>query len=147
MKKITTIRKVVCTIANQLHKQGHNKSNAFIIAWNTVKHNAIYTKVSGLTFANRQEALKRLLMYPREAVTVTVALIREYWNIHDKNAVAIQVTVKGKGSYILGYLNRQKASLIAPLLDKGITLSAYLKDITGQRHNTYGANLELRLIA
>ena len=146
MKKITTIRRTVCIIANKLHKEGYSKSNAFIVAWNIVKQNAIYTKLAGVTFANRQEALKRLLLYPREAVQIN--LVREYNNVYDVNAVAIIVTVKDKGSYILGYLNRQKASLIAPLLDKGITLGAYLKDITGgDGVKNYGANIQLNLVA
>ncbi len=39
MKDITTVRKAVVTIANELYKLGYTVSNAFKTAWRRIKEN------------------------------------------------------------------------------------------------------------
>ena len=133
----------VMTIANHLVKQGMSRSAAMIRAWITVKLRKIETKTAGVTHGNRQKLLARLSRYAPEDITIT--LNRESGNTHDSNAVQIIAAVRGKGSAVMGYLNKQLAAAIAPLLDKGKEIHSTFKAITGgaDYRLTYGLNVEL----
>lgn len=96
----------VMTIANHLVKQGMSRSAAMVRAWVTVKLHRIETKTAGVTHGNRQKLLARL----------SRTLNRESGNAYDSNAVQIVAAVRGKGSAVMGYLNRQLAAAIAPLV-------------------------------
>ena len=113
--KNTNQKSKVCTIANRLVNQGMSRSEAFLQAWATVKAETVETKVAGVTAGRRQEALERLTRY--EADRISVNLEREAANKHDSNAVAVIVSVEGKGSYTMGYLPRMLAAIVAPLID------------------------------
>lgn len=52
MKQITTIRRTVATMANQLHKLGYSLSKAFKTAWRRIKE-GMKVKAQGVTFGNR----------------------------------------------------------------------------------------------
>lgn len=54
MKDISTIRKTVATMANQLHKLGYSLSQAFKTAWRRVK-NSVKCRVTGVSYGNRQQ--------------------------------------------------------------------------------------------
>ena len=89
-------------------------------------------------------ALARLRNYNPEEITIH--LVRDLGNEADPNAVAIVVEVIGKGSYQLGFLKKEHAQVIAPLLDKGVT--ARLENITGgNRFKNFGANISFALVA
>ena len=135
------IKSQVMTIANALVKQGVSRRAAMIRAWITVKLRAIQTKATGVTHGNRQKLIERLTRYsPKE---ITVQFRREKDNAHDKNAVQIVATVCGKGSAIIGYINRELVAL-APLLDKGARITSRFKEVTGDRYGyNYGFNVEL----
>lgn len=49
MKSISTIRRTVTTMANQLHKLGYSLSQAFRTAWKRVKE-SMTCRVSGVTY-------------------------------------------------------------------------------------------------
>ena len=53
--------------------------------------------------------------------------------------------VKGKGSAVMGYLNRQLAAAIAPLLDKGKAVASSFRAITGgaEYYLNYGLNISI----
>lgn len=121
----------VMTIANHLVKQGMSRSAAMVQAWSVwrnmeiftystsdilrqtgVKLHRIDTKTAGVTHGNRQKLLARLSQYsPKD---ITIKLQHEQDNAADKNAVQVIAAVKGKGSAVMGYLNRQLAEAIAP---------------------------------
>ena len=129
MTRITRIRKQVTTIANRLNRKINCLSASFKQAWRIVKGRELVSKVSGVTFGNRQAALKRLDML--KAANIKINLEREAGNPHDANAVKVNVSVGSGKSYHLGYVAKGLAALIAPLLDKGIALNARFKSVTG----------------
>lgn len=136
------IKSKVCLIANALIKQGYSRSAAMVRAWITVKLRAIQTKAAGVTHGNRQTLIERLTRYAPEEITVT--LQREKNNAYDKNAVQIVAAVRGKGSAVIGYINRELAAALAPLLDKGVQIASRFKEITGGGFGyNYGFNVEL----
>lgn len=136
-------RSRACIIANALVKQGVKRSEAMLRAWRTVKQRVIHTKTAGVTHGNRQTLLYRLARYSAEDITIT--LNREPENTADRNAVQVIAAVRGKGSAVMGYLNRQLAEAIAPLLDKGKQVLAAFEAITGGHEYflNYGLNVSI----
>ena len=57
MKRITTVRRTVATMANQLHKLGYSLSNAFRTAWRHIKK-SLTVRVFGVTYEKRQQLLQ-----------------------------------------------------------------------------------------
>ena len=111
------MKTTVMTIANRLHyKSRHSRAQALKTAWQMVKQGKFYTKVRGVTFGKRQQALARLRNYGPDEIIIH--LVRDLGNEADPNAVAIVVEVIGKGSYQLGYLKKENAQVIAPLLEQ-----------------------------
>ncbi len=131
------------TIANALVRQGVSLSEAMHRAWRTAKQRVIHTNTAGVTRGNRQTLLYRLTRYSADLISVT--LRREPENAADKNAVQVIATVRGKGSAVMGYLNRQLAAAIAPLLDKGKAVASSFRAITGgaECYLNYGLNISI----
>jgi hypothetical protein len=100
-------------LGNKLaHRMGRH--NAFIQAWQIVKAGGIEVAVRGVSFGNRQEALRRLASYRQE--DVRAILVREPDNPADHAAVAVMVGVQGgKGLFRLGYVPRNMAPVAAAL--------------------------------
>ncbi len=138
-------RSAVMTIANALYKQGMSRSAAMVRAWITVKLRTIRTKAAGVTFGKRQALIERLSRYSSE--DITIRLERESGNQYDRNAVQIVAAVKGKGSAVMGYIGRELAAVIAPLLDKGKAVKAAFEEITGGHEYglNYGLNVAISL--
>jgi len=139
-------RKTALTMANAIYDNTENNlTNAFKAAWAITKQQRVNTSVAGVTFGNRQKALNRLGRY--ETGSVAVTLEREAGNEYDTNAVRVMVGVRDGAKYHLGYLPKRTAMLIAPLLDKGITVDAGFKSVTGgyEGRETYGALITLEL--
>ena len=86
----------VMTIANKLTAQGYNRANAMVKAWVLIKLPLVETKVAGVTFGRRQEAIEHLSRYSAEEIHIV--LKRERNNAYDRNAVAVIASVSGKGS-------------------------------------------------
>ena len=145
MKPITRIRKQVTTIASRINKKLNDLSASFRQAWQIVKGRILVSKVSGVTFGNRQAALKKLAKL--NASSVNVSLEREAGNPHDTNAVKVNVSVGNGRDYHLGYVPKELASLIAPLLDKGISLIARFKNVSGGLYDgmNYGALITVEM--
>ena len=136
------IKSKVMTIANALVKQGVKRSAAMIRAWITVKLRAIQTRAAGVTHGDRQTLLNHLTRYKPEDIAVT--LRREQNNSHDRNAIQIVAAVRGKGAAVIGYINRELAAALAPLLDKGAAVTSRFNAILGgDRGYNYGLALEL----
>lgn len=135
----------VMTIANRLVKQGYNRANAMVKAWVLVKLPNICTKVAGVTYGKRQQAIEHLTHYRPE--NIRISLYRDKANAYDRNAVAVIATVKGKGSYTMGYLPKALAAFIAPLMDARRTITSRLASIRGtnEPYLNYGLGIEVRI--
>lgn len=135
----------VMTIANKLVKQGYNRANAMVKAWVLVKLPNICTKVAGVTYGKRQQAIEHLTHYRPE--NIRISLYRDKANAYDRNAVAVIATVKGKGSYTMGYLPKALAAFIAPLMDAGRTITSRLASIKGtnEPYLNYGMGIEVKI--
>lgn len=131
----------VCVIANKLIKEGLKRSAAFVKAWGIVKTATLQVKVAGVSFGNRQEALKRLKQY--EAENINISLEREATNEYDNNAIAIIATVKDKGSYKMGYIPKTLSKLISPLIDYGKAVNATFKEVVGKYQSYHNYGLEV----
>ncbi|MBX6395796.1 MAG: HIRAN domain-containing protein, partial [Alicyclobacillaceae bacterium] len=94
-----------------------------------------------VTFGRRQEAIERLLRYDVRRVVFT---LRREANRFDQNAVAVDVTVIGKGTVQIGYLPRTVAQLLAHAIDKGCCPVVYDWQVIGEQ--THGLRLSLSLV-
>ena len=128
MKNITTIRRTVAVMANQLHKLGYSLSQAFTAAWKRVKE-SMTCKVSGVTYENRQQLLQ--FIATRRPEDLTVYLRRDRANTYDRYAVAVVVGIRNIGYAHIGYLPKGIAQSMAAVIDNGIELKATLTQITG----------------
>lgn len=133
----------VMTIANRLVSQGMGRPAAMVKAWILVRLPLVQTKVAGVTYGRRQEALEHLEQYPAEQISVR--LQRDHNNPADRNAVAVVAVVRGKGGYIMGYLPRFVAALIAPLLDVGEEVRCGFKAVTGGFHPLVSRGLLIKI--
>ena len=140
-----TMKSKVCIMAAGLIRQGLSRRAAMLRAWLTVKLRRIETKTAGVTQERRQQLLARLRRYDREDVTIT--LERDTRNLYDSNAVKIIAAVRGKGSAVMGYINRTLAEALAPLLDKGKEVKAALISVTGgnEYRRNYGLSIAISL--
>lgn len=82
---------------------------------------SFHTKLAGVTFDGRQDALKRL------SPGLPLRLERQPENPHDANACPL---FDAHGEHI-GYLNRRLAAVLAPALDAGVEYDVEVSDITG----------------
>jgi hypothetical protein len=123
-------KSAVCGIANRISRSV-SRHDAFIQAWAIVKSGAAEFKVAGVTFRNRQEALRRLATYrPQDIHTVLVPEENPY----DPNAIAIRVMVNGARSiYHLGYIAREQTGIAKPFLGKVPELKILDGEIRGAR--------------
>jgi uncharacterized membrane-anchored protein len=100
-----------------------------------------FTSVKGVTFVNadgvkRQEILAT--MKPEEELQ----LVREKNNPFDVNA--IQVFYR---ETMLGYISKDLAHDLAPSIDAGIVIKAYVKEVTGGTPKAPTRGLNIRLEA
>jgi len=101
----------VMTLGNRLTARGQNRSAAFVRAWVIVKQGGLELAVKGVTFGNRQEALRRLATY--DPSQVRAVLVPEPSNPADTEAVAVMVGVQnGRGLFCLGYVPRNMAAVV-----------------------------------
>jgi hypothetical protein len=134
-------KSAVCRIANRISRDV-SRHDAFVEAWIIVKAGGLEMAVRGVSFGNRQEALRRLAAY--NPADVRAVLVPEPENPADPVAVAVLVGVNGgKGLYRLGYVPRNLAPIVAAL---GGRLPA-LRVVSGSwgwaSKTTYGARLAL----
>jgi hypothetical protein len=96
------------TLGNKLAPRMGDRRAAFVQAWIIVKAGGLEVATRGVSFGNRQEALRRLAAYAPEQVRAV--LVPEPSNPADPAAVAVMVGVQGgKGLYRLGYGPRNLA--------------------------------------
>lgn len=145
MKQITNIRKAVCTMANELKKEGYSLSQAFRKAWKRVKE-SIIIRVAGTTFGNIQERLGFMKQFPVE--TMQAELVRDPENRFDRNAIQIIVHLRSiNRKTVIGYVPRGLATGLAAVMDAGIQVKAELLQILGgySYKESYGCLLDIRI--
>lgn len=76
-----------------------------------------YSKVKGVTIGNRQTLLRRLTRYAPQ--DVFLSFVREPNNPADPNAIQVIAGVRGKGQAVIGYVAKELAAELAPILDSG----------------------------
>ena len=105
----------------------------------TIRH--FHTKVVGVTKPNHDGTSRQRII---KGCTVgdPLWLVRLPGHPHDKNAIAVMTT----GSQHIGWLNREVAEDLAPLLDHGFRVTAVISDLTGGgwlSKRSRGVNLEI----
>jgi hypothetical protein len=109
------LKSKVMTLGNKLApRMGGDRNAAFVEAWAVVKAGGLELAVRGVSFGNRQEALRRLAAY--NPTQVRAVLVPEPSNRADPQAMAVMVGVNGgKGLYRLGYVPRTLAPVVVAL--------------------------------
>lgn len=93
-----------------------------------------YTKVVGVTYNGVQRVL------PHLQSGMSLDFKREPRNIHDKNAVSVYCS-----GCKIGYLSREEAVEIAPIMDKGTPVDGVIDEITGGGKYNYGCNIRVKI--
>ena len=103
------------------------------------KNEEYVEKVVGVTYNNRQKTIKQMNEGDR------VILYREPENIYDSNAIQVLTDSNDQ----IGYINKYRAKVIAPLLDKiGGTIYGNVEKITRgyTSESFYGVKIRFKLI-
>ena len=141
------IIKYVMIEAWRLFKKGLNIhyswSSCLILSWSKIrgKSRLYFGKVQGTTFTNedginRQSLLRRLAAYPQNMVSLFFQ--RDYDNSFDSNAIQVKAKVSGiKSCHTIGYLKRDHAFFVAPLIDEGYDCIVVFQNITGGQYGLY----------
>ena len=96
-----------------------DRHDAFVRAWAIIKAGGLELAVKGVSFGNRQVALKRLAAYTPDQVRAFI--VPEPENAADRKAAAVMVGVQyGRGLYCLGYLPAEYAPAAGCLKAKGL---------------------------
>jgi len=108
----------VMSLGNRLATR-MGRHEAFVKAWAIVKAGGLELAVKGVSFGNRQEALKRLSGYSPDQVRAFI--VPEPGNAADRKAAAVMVGVQnGRGLYCMGYLPSEYAPAAGSLKAKGL---------------------------
>jgi hypothetical protein len=125
----------IMTLGNKLART-MDRSAAFREAWTIIKAGGLKIAVRGVTFGNRQEALRRLSTY--DPAQVRAWLVPEPENPVDPAAVSVMVMVNGgRGAYCLGYVPREQTGTAAVVRGR-----ASVQVLPG---TTYGARVALAI--
>ena len=137
------LKSKVVSLANRLTpRMDGDRAAAFIRAWQIVKAGGLELAVKGVSFGNRQEALKRLAAYSPEQVKAV--LVPEPSNPVDPAAVAVMVGVNGgKGLFRLGYVPRNMAAVVSAMRDHLPALRVVSGTWGWACKTTYGARVAL----
>ncbi|MGN0594830.1 MAG: HIRAN domain-containing protein [Hominimerdicola sp.] len=131
----------VMTIANKLVGKGYSRCLAMVKAWIIAKAERLSVRVAGTSFNHRQSVLKAIDGKPAQ-----IKLKHETDNLVDKNAVSVWVFAEGtRGYYRIGYLPKAVAYVVAPLLDKGESLTLNGVSITGGCRAGFNLGARLQL--
>ena len=145
MKQVTNIRKAVCTMANELRKEGYTLSQAFRKAWRRIKL-SMRIRATGTTAGNIQERLGFMKQFPIN--TMQAELVREPENSFDKNAIKIVIHLRSiNRKTVIGYVPRGLAAGLAAVIDAGIQAKVELLQRLGgySYKENYGCLLNISI--
>jgi hypothetical protein len=143
MKMTSELKSKIVSLANKLApKMDGGKSAAFIKARAIVRAGGLELAVKGTSFANRQEALKRLARYSPEQIRSV--LVPEPENKVDRNAVVVMVGVQnGKGLFRLGYVPANLTAVVSVIGAKLPALRVVSGTLGWANNTTFGARVAL----
>lgn len=101
---------------------------------------SFFTKVVGTTFNGRDETIEELYLDGDLDCGQRLILDRERNNAHDKNAIAVK---HPKNMKQLGFIGRDIAAKLAPVMDSGIDCYAEVQCVTGGNTGRYGINIKV----
>lgn len=145
MKQITNIRKAVCTMANELRKEGYSLSQAFRKAWRRIKV-SMKIRAVGTTSGNIQERLQFMKQFPVK--TMQAELIRDPENSFDRNAIQIVIHLRSiNRKTVIGYVPRGLAAGLTAVIDAGVHVRAELLQILGgySYKESYGCLVDIKI--
>lgn len=145
MQQITRMRKAVCTMANELKKDGYSLTAAFRKAWKRVKL-SMTTRATGVTFENRQKRLEFLKQFRPSELRLT--LEREADSRFDNNAIQVVVHILSLSRRtVIGYVPKGLAKELAKVMDAGIPVKASMLQIIGgySYKEYYGALINIAI--
>jgi hypothetical protein len=121
---------------------GGDRKAAFLRAWAIVRAGGLELAVKGVSFGNRQEALKRLAAYAPEQIKAI--FVPEPNNPIDPAALAVMVGVQnGRGLFKLGYVPANLAPVVSATR-AALPALRVVSEAWGFSHNTtYGARIAL----
>lgn len=90
-------------------------------------------KLTGVTYNNRQQTISRLREFD------TIQLKRDKYNVHDKNAIE----VCNSSHQSIGWIPKEHAARIAPVMDKGNEFYISLASILGGNGYNYGVEITI----
>ena len=134
----------VMTLGNRLASGGKDWSAAFVRAWQIEKAGGLELAVKGVTFGNRQKALRRLAAY--NPADIRAFLVPEPENPVDPSAVAVMVGVQGgRGFYKVGYVPAKETAMTKALGNRLSSLRVVSASWQwkGRDLTTYGVRITL----
>jgi hypothetical protein len=137
------LKSKVVSLANRLtSKMGGDRSAAFVKAWQIVKAGGLELAVRGVSFGNRQEALRRLAAYAPDQRRAFI--VPEPENPVDPSALAVMVGVQGgKGLYRLGYVPRTLVPVLTALRGRPAAVRVVSGEWGRAHKTTFGARIAL----
>ena len=88
------------------------------------------TKVAGVTFGSRQGVLANMLRLTRQGQKIYFTLRREKKNKNDTNAILVIAHCNSQKKHIpVGYIPKEKARELAPVMDSKQSVWVYEPDI------------------
>lgn len=103
-----------------------------------------HSKARGTTFGNRQDVLRRLTRYSPSDIGLYFE--REPNNEFDANAIKIIAIVRNHGFALVGYVSKELASGLAPMLDEGHEAAVFFNGITGSDEGGYNFGLNFDFV-
>jgi len=144
-------RQILFQMANRLHYQAQlSRPTALTVAWNLNRTQIPeYTKARGVSFDGRQQILQQLAR--RGLRGISARLEREPMNPSDASAIRVELVHVTSGRIChIGYLSRERADRVAPLMDAGIQVEILNLEITGgpggQHYRNYGLNFAYQVV-
>lgn len=92
----------------------------------------IYSSVAGVTFNGRQYYVSKCYTGQQ------LRLVRDRFNSHDKNAIGVYA-----GANQIGFIKKELAATLAPIIDAGKELEAVVERVTGGGGYNYGVNIKI----
>ena len=102
--------------------------------------NEFYTKLAGTTFEGRDEIIEELYLSGQLDVGQELVLQRQPYNPSDRNAIAV---LHPSNNEQLGWISRQVAQTMAPMIDAGIVYRVFVSTVTGGNGLNYGINIRI----
>ncbi len=107
----------------------------------------IKTKVRGVSQRNEDGSSRQAIIRKYLSEGDLLVLEREPDNEYDSNAIAVYCDSPDLDEYKkIGYLSRELAAKLAPVMDAGNSIDAEVLEITGEDKSNLGVNIQLTIL-